>query len=71
KSYLTGSLPVGLEAPGAVVQLLLSIERYDLGLDYLQRYPAIIDALTADDLLAAARKHLDPERLAVGIAGPP
>jgi zinc protease len=70
KSYLTGSLPVGLEAPSGVVQLLLSIERFDLGLDYLDRYPAIIEALTVDELQAAARAHLDPERLAVGIAGP-
>ncbi len=70
KSFLTGSLPIGLESPGGVVQLLLSIERYGLGLDYLDRYPAIITALTADDLLAAARRHLDPTRFLVGTAGP-
>ena len=70
KSYLTGSLPVGLESPGAVVQLLLTIEEFDLGLDYLDRYPQIINALTVEALQAAALTHLDPDRLAVGIAGP-
>ena len=70
KSYLTGSLPVGLESPGGVVQLLLTIEEFDLGQDYLDRYPHIIEALTAAELLTAAQTHLDPDRLAVGIAGP-
>ncbi|MGC4190817.1 MAG: pitrilysin family protein [Thermomicrobiales bacterium] len=70
KSYLTGSLPLGLEALGGVVDLLLSIERNELGLDYLDRYPGIIDALSADELLSAARTHLDADRLAIGVAGP-
>lgn len=70
KSYLTGSLPLGLESLGGVVDLLLSIERNELGLDYLDRYPGIIDALRADDLLQAARTHLDADRLAIGVAGP-
>ncbi|MGB3330846.1 MAG: insulinase family protein, partial [Thermomicrobiales bacterium] len=70
KSYLTGSLPLGLESLGGVVSLLLSIERNDLGLDYLDRYPALIDALAAENLLDAARAHLDADRLAIGVAGP-
>ncbi|MGC4107489.1 MAG: pitrilysin family protein [Thermomicrobiales bacterium] len=70
KSYLTGSLPLGLESLGGVVDLLLSIERNDLGLDYLDRYPGIIDALSADELVHAARTHLDADRLAIGVAGP-
>ena len=70
KSYLTGSLALGLESLGGVVDLLLSIERNELGLDYLDRYPGIINALNADVLLDAARAHLDPDRLAIGIAGP-
>lgn len=70
KSYLTGSLALGLESLGGVVNLLLSIERNELGLDYLDRYPGIIDALSAESLLDAARTHLDPDRLAIGVAGP-
>jgi zinc protease len=50
--------------------LLLTIEEFDLGLDYLDRYPQIINALTVEALQAAALTHLDPDRLAVGIAGP-
>lgn len=70
KSYLIGSLPLGLESMGAVSDLLLTLERNKLGLDYLDRYPGIISALTREDLLRAAQIHLDPDRLAIGIAGP-
>ena len=71
QQYMTGVLPLALEQSDGVAATLLNIEYYGLGLDYLERYPAIIEGLTAGDLLAAARAYLDPERLAVGIAGPP
>jgi zinc protease len=71
KEYMTGVLPLALEQSDGVAATLLSIEYYDLGLDFLERYPAIVEALTADQVLTAARTHLDPDRIAVGIAGPP
>jgi zinc protease len=70
KSFLTGSLPLAIEMNDGVARLLLNIEHYDLGLDYLERYPEIINSLTREDLLLAAREHLDPDRIAVGVAGP-
>jgi zinc protease len=70
KSYLTGSLPIALETNDGVASTLLAIEYYDLGLDYLDRYPDIINAITSDQVRSALRSHLDPDRLAVGIAVP-
>lgn len=70
KSYLTGSLPIALETNDGVAATLLAIEYYGLGLDYLDRYPGIINAITREQILAAARAHLDPEQLAVGVAQP-
>ena len=70
KSYLTGSLPIALETNDGVAATLLAIEYYGLGLDYLDRYPDIINAITRDQVLAATRAHLDPQRLAVGVARP-
>ena len=71
KSYLTGVLPLALETNDGVAATLLNIEHYDLGLDYLDRYPAIITGLTTEQLQTAAQQHLDPDRLAIGVAGPP
>ena len=65
-----GSLPLRLETNDGMAGFLLNVEYYGLGLDYLDRYPGIIRALTKDDLLAAARRYLDPERVVVVVAGP-
>ena len=46
------------------------MERFDLGLDYYRHYPEMVRAVTPVDVLAAARKYLHPEKLAVAIAGP-
>jgi zinc protease len=46
------------------------MERYDLGLDYYQRYQNMIAAITRGQVLAAGKRYLDTERLAVAIAGP-
>jgi zinc protease len=69
-SYLTGVLPLALETHDGVASTLLAIEEFDLGLDYLDRYPDIIAAVSRDQVLEAARSHLDPERLAIGVASP-
>jgi zinc protease len=70
QSYLTGVLPLALESNAGVANLLLNIEYYELGLDYLEQYPEIIKSLTREQLLAAMQTHVDPERLAIGTAGP-
>lgn len=65
-----GSLPLSLESNAGVAGALVSIERYDLGLDYLWRYPDLIRSITADDVLRAAQVYLDPQRLGIAVAGP-
>ncbi len=70
KTYIVGSLPLSLESLGGVTSLLLNIERFGHGLDYLDRFPEIINALTVDDLQRAAQQHLDPDRIVIGVAGP-
>jgi zinc protease len=71
KSYLTGVLPLALESNGGVAATLLNIHRYDLGLDYIERYPEIVRSQTREGLLEAVRTSLDPDVVAIGIAGPP
>ncbi len=65
-----GRLPLAFESNGGVAGSLVNIERYDFGLDYYRRYPDLVRTVTAADVLEAARKYLDPERLAVATAGP-
>jgi zinc protease len=70
KNYLTGVLPLALETHDGVVSILLAIEEFGLGLDYLDQYPRIISAIGREQVLQGSRSHLDPQRLAIGIASP-
>lgn len=65
-----GRLPLSLESNSGVVNALLNIHRYDLGMDYYQRYEKLVRSVTRDDILAVARKYLDPDRLVIATAGP-
>lgn len=70
QSNLIGSMPLSLESNGGVARALLNMERYSLGLDYYRRYPDLVGAVSRDAIRAAAAHYLDPERLAVAVAGP-
>jgi len=70
QSNFIGRLPLSLESNSGVANALLNMERYDLGLDYFRRYPDMVRAVTPEQVLTAVRKYLDPERLAIAIAGP-
>lgn len=70
QSYFVGHLPLQLESNEGIAGTLHNIESFNLGLDYLVNYRATIDALTRDDLLAAARRYLNPNALVIAVAGP-
>jgi zinc protease len=65
-----GRLPLSMESNSGVAGALLNIERYDLGLDYYQRYPSIVNAVTPEAVRDTARKYIDPGRLVIASAGP-
>ncbi|MER3418570.1 MAG: hypothetical protein C4343_05645 [Chloroflexota bacterium] len=59
-----------IETTDGVARMLQEIEIYQLGLDYVDRYPGIIRSLTRDRLLDAAQRHIVPDAFALAIAGP-
>jgi len=70
QAYLTGSMPLRLETNEGIGSTLLTIERHDLGYDYLQRFDDLVNAVTVEDVQEMARKYLDPEIYALAVAGP-
>ena len=64
-----GRLPLSLESNGGVAGALINIERYDLGLDYYRRYPDLVKSVTRADVVDVARNYMDPDRLAIAVAG--
>jgi len=70
-SSVLGSLPRQLETNEGAAAVMSEIELYDLGLDYLERFPDIIRSLTSQQVTEAARRWLDPNHIVTAIAGPP
>ena len=70
KANFIGRLPLSMESNGSVAGALLNIQRYGLDLEYYRQYPSRIRKVTREDVLEAARKYIDPERLVYSVAGP-
>ena len=70
KQAMVGSLPLRLERNDGICGMLLTIEDYDLGLDYLQRFPAIVNGITAESVRQAASAVIDTEAYTLVTAGP-
>ncbi|MBI5033690.1 MAG: insulinase family protein [Chloroflexi bacterium] len=69
-SFLTGSLALRLETNDGIAAMLSDIELYQLGLDYLQRYPTMLKAISAEQILAAVQARAMHENYVLSIAGP-
>ncbi len=70
KTNQVGSLVVSLERNAEVASELHRMEYYGLGMDFLERYGEIIQALSDDEVRGAATKYFRPEESSMVIAGP-
>jgi zinc protease len=70
RAYLIGSIPRMLETNQSIAAFLQMCEQYGLGLDFDQRLPRLLGAITLEQVRAAAAEVLNPDRAAIVIAGP-
>jgi len=70
-SYLDGVFPIRYETTSAIAGALASLAVHGLPDDYFDCYREHIRAVTADDVLAAARTHLHPGQLQITVVGDP
>ena len=64
-----GRLPLSLESNAGVANSILNLERFELGLDYLQKYPEKVMQITPEAILQTAQAYIDPEKLVIVSAG--
>lgn len=69
KGYLTGSFPLRIDTNSEVAGLLVSIEFFNLGLDYPEKYKALINSITKENVQRVAKKYLDPENFVLVVVG--
>jgi zinc protease len=70
REYLIGSIPRLFETNQSIAAFLQNCDMFGLGLDYDQRLPSLLAAVTRDEIAAAAAEVLRPERASLAIAGP-
>jgi zinc protease len=63
KKFLVGSFPLKIDRQSSIASFMLQTELYGLGLDYADRYPKLIGAVTKDDIQRVAREYLHPDAL--------
>jgi zinc protease len=70
KQYLIGSMPRTLETNLGIATFLQTEEFFKLGLDYDLRMPALLQAVTRDEVHDGARRTLNPSKATLVVAGP-
>ena len=71
QSNYIGSMPLSLESYGGVADALMSMERFELGMDYYRHFPDEVRSVTREAVLQAAQRFLKADEMAVAVAGPP
>lgn len=69
-SYMMGVYPYTLQTIGDVTKRLEVLAVYGLPDDYYEGYSERLAAATREQLLAAAQRHIDPDRIAIVAVGP-
>ena len=70
KTYLKGSFALGLDTSSKIANQLVQMQLDNLGIDYIERRPALIEAVTLEDTKRVAKRLLDPGML-VTVTGRP
>ena len=71
KTYLTGSYALRFDSNTKIASQLLAIQQDNLGIDYINKRNAMIDAVTLDQVKAQAKRLIDPEKMIVTVVGRP
>lgn len=71
RTYLTGSYALRFTSTDRIARTLAAVQYYDLGIDYIDRRNALVEAVTAADIARVAKRLLDPDALTVVVVGNP
>lgn len=69
KNFRTGNFAIGLENPRTIADFALNIIKYDLDADFYSNYLKVMNAITVEDMSAAAKKYLKTDACYVIVVG--
>ncbi len=71
KVYLTGSFPLRFSSSGRISGMLVGMQIQQLGIDYIDRRNALIEAVAMEDARRIARRLYDEKKLTIVVVGRP
>jgi zinc protease len=71
KTFLTGSYALRFDSNAKIAGQLLGIQQENLGIDYINRRNAMVEAVTLEQVKAQAKRLIDADRLIVTVVGRP
>lgn len=71
KTYVTGSFPLAFTSTSKIARVLVAMQMNGLGIDYLDRRNAYIDAVTLEDVKRVASQYLAADQLDIVVVGKP
>ena len=69
KTFLTGNFSRSLEQSNTLADFAVNIDKYQLPNDYYKNYLKRLEAITVEDVQAAAQKYIKPENAWVVVTG--
>lgn len=69
RRYAIGSLQLGTASQAGLASMISMLVGADLGIEYLREFPEQMQAVTVDDVLAAAATWMAPTRLSTVLVG--
>lgn len=69
KDYLVGIFPLAFETPEAISQAISRLVAHQLADDYYDTYRPSLQAVTVEEVNAAAADHIHPEAMAIVVVG--
>ncbi len=65
KRYITGSFPLRIDTNSEIASYLGFAAFHHLGTDYLVRFPKMVEGISDEEMMEAARRHIHPDQLLI------
>lgn len=69
KNYMAGTFALGLEDPKTLARYAINERKYNMPKDYYKNYLKNVEAVTAQDVMNAAKKYITPGVAHITVAG--
>jgi len=69
RNYIAGSQALQTETPGQIASFVRAIALYNLDDDYYRRFPDLVRAVSAEDVLRVCARIMNPDTMVAVVAG--